>query len=112
MVKKAAVLLGIPANKIITENFPKDTEEEAQLIAPRVKGHSTVLVTNADHMPRAANYFNKYGANVIPAPASHWAKGRELEKSWAYYVPSATKLKQSTNLWYETVGELVQWLKS
>ena len=33
-VKQSLILLGIPAQKIITENFPKDTEEEAQLIAP------------------------------------------------------------------------------
>jgi len=112
MVKAAAEVLGIPSNKIITENFPKDTEEEAQLIAPRIKGHTAVLVTNADHMPRAVNYFNKYGANVIPAPASHFVKGRNLEKSWGYYTPSVVKLKQTTNLWYETVGEFVQWLKS
>lgn len=112
MVKAAAEALGIPSNKIIAENFPKDTEEEAQLIAPRIKGHTAVLITNADHIPRAVKYFNQYGANVIPAPASHFVKGQNIDKPWAHYTPSVAKLKQTTNLWYESVGEFVHWLKS
>ena len=34
-MKRSLILLGIPEQKIMTENFPKDTEEEAQLISPR-----------------------------------------------------------------------------
>ncbi len=110
-VKQAAILLGIPTEKIITENFPQDTEEEAQLIAPRVLNRNVVLVTSANHLPRAMAYFEKYGVNAIPAPASPWVKDNGLTP-WSYYLPSAKKLQQTTTVWYETLGRIVQWLKN
>lgn len=110
-VKQAAILLGIPENKILTENFPQDTEEEAELIAPRVRNKNVVLVTNANHLPRAMKYFEMYGVNAIPAPASPWVKEDE-HKPWQYYVPSARKLQQTSTAWYETLGRIVQWFKS
>ena len=111
-VKQAAVLLGVKEERILVEPFPKDTEEEAQLIAPRVKGKQVVLVTNADHMPRALHYFKQQGINAIPAPASAWVKGFNNEKHWSYYQPNIKSLAQSTHAWYEYVGRVVQWLKS
>jgi uncharacterized SAM-binding protein YcdF (DUF218 family) len=110
-VKQAAILLGIPKHKIITENFPQDTEEEAQLIAPRVINKTVVLVTSANHLPRAMAYFEKYGVKAIPAPASPWVK-ESSTKQWNYYLPSAKKLQQTTTVWYETLGRVVQWFKS
>ena len=110
-VKQAAILLGIPAHKIITENFPQDTEEEAELIAPRVRNKNVVLVTNANHLPRAMKYFEMQGVNAIPAPASPWVKeGNNI--TWQYYVPHAGTLQQTTMAWYETLGRIVQWFKS
>lgn len=111
-VKQSLVLLGVPAQKIITENFPKDTEEEAELIAPRVQGTQVVLVTNADHMPRSINYFKAQGIYPIAAPTGYWVKNRESNKSWAHYMPSSKKLEQSTIAWYESLGLIVQWFKS
>jgi uncharacterized SAM-binding protein YcdF (DUF218 family) len=111
-VKQSLVLLGIPAQKIITENFPKDTEEEAQLIAPRVQGSQVILVTNASHMPRAINYFQAEGIYPIAAPTGYWVKNPDSEKNWAHYMPSSKKLAQSTMAWYESLGLLVQWFKS
>jgi uncharacterized SAM-binding protein YcdF (DUF218 family) len=111
-VKQAAILLGVPENKIITENFPQDTEEEAELISPRVKNKNVVLVTNANHLPRAIKYFEMQGVTPIPAPASPWVKEGGL-KTWKYYVvPSARKLQQTTTAWYETLGRIVQWFKN
>jgi len=111
-VKQAAILLGVPEEKIIIESFPKDTEEEAELIAPRVLGKTVVLVTNADHMLRSVRYFNLQGVDVIPAPASPWVKGIEQEKAWGYYAPNSSNLVKTTSAWYETVGLFVQWLKN
>ncbi|ARD46179.1 ElyC/SanA/YdcF family protein [Colwellia sp. PAMC 21821] len=110
-VKQAAVLLGVPAHRIITENYPQDTEEEAQLIAPRVLNRNVVLVTSANHLPRAMAYFEKYGINAIPAPASPWVKKNGLTP-WQYYLPSAKKLQQTSTAWHETLGRIVQWFKS
>lgn len=111
-VKQSLILLGIPAQKIITENFPKDTEEEAQLIAPRVQGTQVILVTNANHMPRSINYFQAEGIYPIAAPTGYWVKDPNSDKNWGYYMPSSRKLEQSTTAWYESLGLIVQWFKS
>ena len=111
-VKQALVLLGVPAQKIITENFPKDTEEESVLIAPRVLGTDVILVTNADHMPRSINYFEAQGVYPIAAPTGYWVKDINGDKNWSYYLPNSRKLEQTTTAWYETLGLIVQWFKS
>ena len=112
VVKQALVLLGVPAQKVITENFPKDTEEEALLISPRVLGTQVILVTNADHMPRSMNYFEAQGVNPIAAPTGYWVKDINADKGWPYYLPNGRKLDQTTTAWYETLGMIVQWFKS
>jgi len=111
-VKQALVLLGVPEQKIITENFPKDTEEESVLISPRVQGTEVILVTNANHMQRSMNYFETQGVYPTPAPTGYWVKELHGEKNWAYYMPSARKLEQTSVAWYETLGKTVQWFKS
>jgi uncharacterized SAM-binding protein YcdF (DUF218 family) len=111
-VKNAAISLGIPSNKILTEDFPKDTEEEAELISARIKGANSVLITNADHMRRSINYFNQYGAYPIAAPASPWVKGQEKNNHWGYYLPNIKTLKQTSTAWYETLGLVAQWFKT
>jgi uncharacterized SAM-binding protein YcdF (DUF218 family) len=111
-MKQSLVLLGVPAQKIITENFPKDTEEEAELISPRVQGSRVILITNADHMPRAMKYFQDQGIQPIAAPTGYWVKNINTAKGWSYYLPSSKKLQQTTIAWYESIGRLVQWFKT
>lgn len=111
-MKEAAMLLGVPERKIIVESFPQDTEEEAELIAPRVTGKNVVLITNSDHMPRAIKYFQLQGVHPIAAPAGKWIKGNSNEKNWPYYLPIPGNLEQTTHAWYESLGRFVQWLKS
>ena len=111
-MKQSLVLLGIPEYKIITENFPKDTEEEAELISPRVQGSTVILITNADHMPRAMKYFQAQGIQPIAAPTGFWVKNTDSVKGWNYYLPKSKKLQQTTRAWYESLGRLVQWFKT
>ena len=111
-MKQSLILLGVEEQKIITENFPKDTEEEAELISPRVQGTNVVLVTNADHMPRAMKYFQAQGIYPIAAPTGFWVKDYDSEKGWSYYFPSGKKLHQTTIAWYESIGRMVQWIKA
>lgn len=110
-MKQSLILSGVPEQKIITENFPRDTEEEAQLISPRVQGSNVVLITNASHMPRAIKYFQAQGVEPIPAPTGFWVKNINSAKNWNYYIPSSNKLQQTTIAWYESLGLFVQWLK-
>jgi len=110
-MKQALILLGVHKQKIITENFPKDTEEEAQLISPRVRGTNVVLVTSAVHMPRAMKYFQTQGVDPIPAPTAFGVKNINSPKGWQYYIPNSKNLQKTTTAWYEMLGRAVQWLK-
>lgn len=112
IVKRAAIELGVPANKILTENYPLDTEEEAQLIGPRVKGKGVILVTSASHMPRAVKFFRQYGTEVTPAPTQFLVKDFYGEKTWGYYMPRPDALYKTSRVVYERFGQLWQWLKS
>ncbi|QOL24580.1 YdcF family protein [Thalassotalea sp. LPB0316] len=112
MVKRAAIELGVPSSKILTENYPLDTEEEAQLIAPRVQGKGVILVTSANHMPRAVKYFEHYGVDVTPAPTHFLVKDFYGEKNLGYYLPRPSALEKSTRALYESLGQLWQWLKT
>jgi len=108
-VKRAAISLGIPANNIITYPTPKDTQEEAELIAPLLKGKAFALVTNASHMPRASQYFIQQRVNPIPAPTGFLMKGEST--SLLGNMPKASTLRQTTIVWHEVLGRFVQWLK-
>ncbi len=111
-VKQAALILGVPEHKLITENYPRDTQEEAELIAPRVRGTNVVLVTDAYHLPRAMTYFEQEGIYPIPAPAGYYVKNINSEKNWLYYFPSSKSLQQTSIAWYETMGRVWQWIVS
>ncbi|MBL4900438.1 MAG: YdcF family protein [Colwellia sp.] len=110
-MKQSLVLLGVPEQKIITENFPKDTEEEAELISPRVRGANVVLITNANHMPRSMKYFQRQGVFPIAAPTGYWVRGLNDKNDWRDFIPSSKKLEQTTVIWYESLGRFVQWFK-
>jgi uncharacterized SAM-binding protein YcdF (DUF218 family) len=112
-MQQAAMLLGIPEERILTEVFAKDTEEEAQLIAPRVRGKKVILITNANHMHRSINYFKSQNVEVIPAPASFYVKQLSAKKKWSYYLlPQARNLLITRTACYEYLGLTVQWLKT
>jgi uncharacterized SAM-binding protein YcdF (DUF218 family) len=110
-MKQSLVLLGVAEQKIITENFPKDTEEGAQLISPRVQGANVVLITNAEHMPRSMKYFQQQGVFPIAAPTGYWVRGLNDKYDWRDFVPASRNLQQTTVVWYESLGRFVQWFK-
>lgn len=112
VVKQAAMSLGVPEDKILTENYPKDTEEEALLIAPRVKNSHVVLVTNAYHLPRAMQYFKQQGVDAIAAPAGYWVPPNKESTGWDYYIPKSHTLTQTTLAWYESLGRAWQKIKA
>lgn len=109
-VKQAAIALGIPAQRVLTESYPRDTQEEAELISPRVKGTNVVLVTDAYHLPRAMKYFELEGVKPIPAPAGFFVKDPDAQMKWLSYFPTSKALHQTSVIWYEAMGQLWQWI--
>lgn len=110
IMKQAAISLGVAESKLQSYGVAKDTEEEAKYLAEIVKKQPSILVTNADHMRRALNYFTAQGVNVTPAPASFWVKG-EHDSTFGLFKPNVGSLEKFTRAWYEYLGLIVQWLK-
>ena len=69
-LRDAAISLGVNPERIIAMPDPVDTEDEARLIAPLVKGHPFALVSSASHLRRAVIFFQQQGLAPIAAPSS------------------------------------------
>jgi len=107
-VKRAAISLGIPEDKIIAKPTPKDTQEEAAIMSSLLLNKQFALVTNASHIPRATQYFIAQGLKPIPAPTGFSVNDEPT--NFISNLPSASTLKQTNKLWHEVLGQLVQWI--
>ncbi|MCW8860147.1 MAG: YdcF family protein [Deltaproteobacteria bacterium] len=101
-LRELALALGVPETDILTFDGPRDTGEEAQLIATHFPAAKLVLVTSAPHMPRALGLFRGVGLNPIPAPTEHLGKPC---KSW-WTFPNAMTLARSEYWAHEGLGYL------
>ncbi|KGD73567.1 hypothetical protein HA49_09910 [Tatumella morbirosei] len=106
---EVAISLGVPATDIIELDQPKDTAEEAMAVKNVVGSHSLLLVTSANHLPRAMVFFQRQGLHPYPAPANQLAISSPLNW-WERITPSALWLSHSERAWYETLGRLWQKL--
>ena len=73
-LKKLAISLGIPRERIIVERNSRNTHEHAVELAkllPNKDNSQWVLITSAFHMPRAFACFRKAGIQVIPYPVDY-----------------------------------------
>ena len=95
--------LGIGRQDMILETQSRDTDEEARLVAPIVREHPFILVTEASHMPRAMALFREYGTRPIADPV-----GFRTSHSQAIVpdelFPGATGLDGSERAVYEYLG--------
>ncbi|WP_169303160.1 envelope biogenesis factor ElyC [Thalassotalea mangrovi] len=111
-LKLAAIELGLPKDKIQTLPQPRDTADEAKLLAPMLEGKTFVLVTNANHMTRAIEHFTAQGLTPIPAPTGYLVKDPEGTRVWLNIFPSAANISKTERAWHETLGRIWQWLRS
>jgi uncharacterized SAM-binding protein YcdF (DUF218 family) len=103
--------LGVERSDIIMLDNGKDTEDEARLVADLIGDKTMVLVTSANHLPRAIVWFEKQGLSPIPAPANQLAITTPLNP-WEKSLPTAYYLSHSERAWYETIGQLWQKIKT
>lgn len=101
-LRELAVALGVPDTDILTFDGPRNTAEEAQLIARAFPDASLVLVTSALHMPRALGLFRGAGLDPVPAPTEHLSKPF---KSW-WQFPKASNLAATEDWAHESLGYL------
>jgi len=104
-IRELALELGVPEQDILAFTGPKDTAEEAQLIAGKFADTNLVLVTSAAHMPRAMGLFRRAGLDPIPAPTNHLT--RPVDSYWVF--PSAETLDNTRAWLHEEIGLI--WAK-
>lgn len=104
-LRELAVALGVPEQDIVVLDGPKDTVEEAQLIAESFPDARLALVTSAPHMPRALGLFRGAGLDPVPAPTQHM--GKQVKSWWVF--PNARTLAKSEFWLHEWLG--YQWAK-
>lgn len=105
-----AMSLGVPHSAIITLDSPKDTAEEAQAVKQITGNSAFLLVTSANHLPRAMAFFHHAGLAPIPAPANQMAIVSPLN-GWERALPSPLWLSHSERAIYETLGQIWQHLR-
>lgn len=100
---RVAESLGVPRADIITLDKPRDTEQEAAQVALLLGEQPFLLVTSANHLPRAIRFFQAQGLHPLPAPANQLAITSPLNM-WEKIFPSSLYLGHSERAWYETLG--------
>jgi uncharacterized SAM-binding protein YcdF (DUF218 family) len=101
----AAEALGVPKDRIVALNQPRDTREEAAAVAARVGDAPFLLITSAYHIPRARALFEKQGANPVPVCACHRvAPDEPFEMN--DLVPRGHSLMKSERALHEYMGIL------
>jgi len=106
---RVAQSLGVPAGDIITLDRPRDTRQEADSVKRLVGTQPFLLVTSANHLPRAMAFFTAQGLSPLPAPANQLAIDSPLN-IWERVLPSPLWLEHADRAWYETLGRAWQWL--
>lgn len=104
---QVAESLGVPDAHIHILDQPKDTEQEARAVSAVIGHHSFLLVTSANHMPRAMRFFQQAGLNPIAAPANQLAITSPLNW-WERAFPSPLWMSHSERAIYETLGSALQ----
>ncbi len=100
VMAKAAIELGISADKIITFPLAKDTLDEAQYMKWEVGDFPFRLVTSATHMPRAMEIFLNLELSPEAAPTDF------ITREGYWWSLNAQNLLSSQRSIHEYVGKL------
>jgi uncharacterized SAM-binding protein YcdF (DUF218 family) len=104
-MEMTAVSLGVDPARILLEERPRNTAEEAAYVAPRSAGRPVVLVTSASHMPRAVRLFEAEGLEVTPAPTNFWTAERAQRRGWVRsFIPSVGNVRKVERATYELLA--------
>lgn len=104
-----AIGLGVPSEHTLTLDQPRDTAGEAQAVRQAIGNRPLMLITSANHLPRALNYFHAAGLNPVVAPANQLAIRSPLNW-WERVLPSPLWLSHSERAIYESLGRIWQAL--
>lgn len=108
IVAKTANILGLDKSRLIVDDWPRDTLQEAEVLERLVGTQPFILVTSASHMKRAMEIVRSRGMNPIAAPTDYMFKN-QLHKTAASFLPRPGNLELVRSLIYEYLGTL--WAK-
>ncbi|MFD1803016.1 envelope biogenesis factor ElyC [Mixta tenebrionis] len=104
-----ALSLGVPEQDIIRLDWPRDTDDEARAVKKMVGEQAFLLVTSANHMPRAMAFFRHQGLAPLATPANQMAIESALNW-WEKALPAPLWLSHSDRAVYEGIGTIWQKL--
>ena len=101
VMRRAAIDMGVPSEKIIIETKASNTfEHPARILEafPEVKEMKIAVVTSAIHMPRSVAAFEEYfdPARIVPAPVYWYDLGPTVAVSSSLRSKTELPLSQST----------------
>jgi len=105
VVGRTAQQLGVDGGRLVIEDRPRDTVEEAQCLKPLLKDAPFILVTSAAHMARAMQIFQHEGLKPVAAPTDFIVKDKQ-QLSSSSLLPSSFNLELSEQVLYEWLGSL------
>ena len=98
-----ATALGVAADRVVIEEGPRTTAEEAARLHEIVGGERFLLVSSALHMPRAMMLFQRAGMHPIAAPTGH--RSAVERRTWSEWIePSARRIVLAGDTWHELLG--------
>ncbi len=101
--RDVAGALGFPDERMLLDPRPRDTGEEAEFLAPVLRGRRFALVTSATHMSRALALFRAQGLDPVPAPTGHLAASPPAFEI-LFLIPDESSLVRSRLAWHEFLG--------
>ncbi len=104
VMARAAESLGVDASRIVRFDTPRDTADEIAALRALAGTKKVVIVTSAEHMPRAMQLAAHAGLDAIAAPARVALGG--AARGWDGLVPSVFALERSTTAIHEWLGRL------
>ena len=110
VVAETAISLGVPASRILVKDRPRDTLQEAEVLWPVLGGDEFILVTSAQHMPRAMSIFTGRGMRPIPAPTDYLIKQQAVAPPGTLF-PSPGNQELAKRLLYEWIAGTWQKIK-
>lgn len=107
-VEELAMVTGLDASQITMVADANDTREEAMAFRRVAGANPVVLVTSANHMPRAVAIFKSVGLLPIVAPTDHGIRDAPSESFITLngLLPSASSLGAWDRIGYEWLGTL------
>ncbi len=104
------ISIGVDPRRILTDDRSRNTHEnavDAKAVAKPTPGQVWVLVTSANHMPRAMGCFRAVGWDMVPDPVDYETSGTRLG---LYFDHDAVALETALHEWFGlVVYRLLGW---